>query len=78
MNMLESLRRLDDRFMPRRSAQDLAGRGMGLVVGGGLFMAVGILLALVTGRWILFGIGAGFTLLGAVYLWPSATDGDRR
>jgi hypothetical protein len=49
-----------------------------MVVAGGMMVLVAIPVTLLTGRWTFFVMGAGFTLIGAVYLWPSTRDVRRR
>ena len=78
MNLLERLRRLDNRVLPKRATADPVHRGKGMVMAGGVLLLVAIPVTLLTGRWTFFVIGAGFTLMGAVYLWPSSRNADGR
>jgi hypothetical protein len=78
VNLPERLRRLDARVLPKRATADPIHRGKGMVVAGGVLLLVGIPVTLLTGRWTFFIIGAGFTLIGAVYLWPSSRKGGTR
>jgi hypothetical protein len=78
VSLPERLRRLDARVLPKRATADPIQRGKGMVLAGGTMLLVAIPVTLLTGRWTFFVIGAGFTLIGAVYLRPSHRDARRR
>lgn len=48
-----------------------------MVTAGGALLLLAIPVTLLTGQRTYFVIGAGFTLVGAVYLWPSSRDADQ-